>query len=228
MIISLIYYRLVDETVVTSVASNPTVQKAAKAAVTTAIKEETSKFTTNSNNNNETSWNNNSSKGDLEAPLNPEPYESEGSSQPEPLNIPPEELKQIEKWHLILRVSYMAISILMATAAVLALENASLGTFFIALYVFAFAVIICCFELSLKGIAVIIAENLGFLYTKTGRMIFMVFIAVMCFDLKIIGKVTMAILLLAVCVNLYVFFTFPKYEVWLRRKHFSEILDKKR
>lgn len=212
-----LWIRLVDETtttsVATAVASNPTVQKAAKAAVVAAVEEETSKYVAS-----------NHPSGDLEAPLNPR---TSSADTTEELNITPAELKDLEKWNLILRVCYMGISIMMAAAAVLALQSSTLGRLFIALYVFVFSVIICCFELSLKGIAKFLAENVGFLYTKTGRLIFMVFVAVMCFDLKILGKVCMALLLLLVCVNIYVFFTFPKYEEWLRRKHYAHVLGKK-
>lgn len=193
--------------------TNPTVQKAAKAAVVAAVEEESSNFFSPR------------PGGDLEAPLNPT---RDSAEEPEDdLQVSPEELRQLEKWNLILRVSYMAMSILMATAAFLSLDDSSLGTVFVALYVFSFAVVICCFELALKGIAFYIAENLGFLYTKTGRLLFMVFVAVMCFDLEIIGKVSMVMLLLLVCVNIYVFLTLPKYEAWLRKKHFSHVLGKK-
>lgn len=211
---SILFLRLVDETatVATTVASNSTVQKAVKAAVVTAVEEESSKFLSPN------------SGGDLEAPLNPR---TSSVDTVEELNITPAELKDLEKWNLILRVCYMGISIMMAAAAVLALQSSTLGRLFIALYVFVFSVIICCFELSLKGIAKFLAENIGFLYTKTGRLIFMVFVAVMCFDLKILGKVCMALLLALVCVNIYVFLTFPKYEEWLRRKHFAHVLGKK-
>jgi hypothetical protein len=209
---------LVDESATTAVAtavvSNPTVQKAAKAAVVAAVEEETSKYSfTNTG-------------GDLEAPLNP----SGGDRSEEPeddLDISPAELGQLQKWNLILRVSYMVMSLLMAAAACLALESTTLGGAFVALYVFAFSIVICCFELALKGIAAYIAENMGFLYTKTGRLLFMLFVAVMCFHLKIFGKVCMALMLLLICVNIYVFITLPKYEAWLRKKHFSHVLNKK-
>jgi hypothetical protein len=209
---------LVDEsaatTVATAAASNPTVQKAAKAAVVAAVEEESSNYFAPK------------PSGDLEAPLNPT---GDSAEQPEDdLQISPEELGQLEKWNLILRVSYMAMSILMAAGSFLSLDDSSLGTVFVALYVFAFAVIICCFELALKGIAFYIAENFGFLYTKSGRLLFMVFVAVMCFDLGTIGKVSMALLLLLVCVNIYVFLALPNYEAWLRKKHFSHVLGKKR
>jgi hypothetical protein len=210
-------HRLVDESTVTTVAttvvSNPTVQKAGKAAVVAAVEEESSNYFDSK------------PTGDLEAPLNPTRDSADDESD---LQISPEELRQLEKWNLILRVSYMTMSILMAAASCLSLNDSSLGTVFVALYVFIFAVIICCFELALKGVAFFIAENFGFLYTKTGRLIFMVFVAVMCFDLDVIGKVSMALLLLLVCINIYVFLTLPKYESWLRNKHFSHVLGKKR
>lgn len=189
-------------------ASDPAVQNAAKNAAKDAIAESTGyeppKF------------------GDEEAQV-----EEPNSNDPEPIDIPPEELKQMQKWSLGLRICFMGASALMAAAAVLRLQNASLSTFFVCCYVFFFSVLICCFELALRSVARFLAQNFGFLYSALGRCIFLVFVAALCFDLQTIGIAAMCVLLVLLCANLYVMFQFPKYEKWLRHKHFTNISSKK-
>ena len=192
---------LTEETV-SAASQNKTVQKAAAAAANAAIEEEKKKYFPN----------------DEEA----QPAAVVDEAVP-PLDIDPDELKQMQKWSLILRVGYMGISIFMAAAAVLILEKANISTLFIALYVFFFAVMICCFELALKGVAKWMAENFGFMYTLTGRILFIIFVAVLCFDLGLFGKIVMGLLLALVCVNFYVFIVFPKYEPWLRQEHYKKL-----
>jgi cation transport ATPase len=190
---------LTEETV-SAAAQNKTVQKAATAAANAAIEEEKKKY----------------------FPSDEEEQRTTEASLP-PIDVDPEELKQMQKWSLILRVVYMALSICMAAAAFLVLEKANISTLFVALYVFFFAIIICCFELALKGVAKWMSENFGFMYTLTGRLMFIVFVAVLCFDLGLFGIIVMAALLAAVCVNIYVFMAFPKYEAWLRQKHYEQL-----
>lgn len=195
---------------VSAAASNPTVQKAATAAAKVVVEEESKKYGLSPSTNN-----------DVESQNKIDPASAEA------LGVTPEILKKIQLWGLILRVSYMAVSILMAACAALKLQdNPSLSVVFIALYVFFFAIIICCFEVALNVIAVWIAGNFGFLYTLLGRMLFMVFVASLCFNLALFGKVVMAVLLLLVVINIGVIIVFPKYEDWLRAKHFAS-LEKK-
>lgn len=202
---------------VTTAASNPTVQKAATAAAKVVIEEESKKYGLTPSSPSSTQQPNN----DIESQNKIDPTSAEA------LGITPEQLKKIQMWGLILRVSYMVVSILMAAAAALMLQNGpSLSIIFIALYVFFFAIIICCFEVALNVIAVWIAGNFGFLYTLFGRMLFMVFVASLCFNLALFGKVVMALLLALVVANIAIIIIFPKYEDWLRAKHFSTI-DKK-
>ena len=106
-------------------------------------------------------------------------------------NATPEEIKEIQKLHLILRVCYMLTSIMMAVAAVLAISGATLATTFIALYVFFFALLIFCFEFGLKVVSTIIASNFGFMYTLLGRVILVLVICGMVTRLGIYGYVSM-------------------------------------
>lgn len=83
-------------------------------------------------------------------PLEPAPVAS--VSEPG-AGLTEDELKDIKRAHLILRILYMAIAILMFAAAVLTLGGASFTGFFIAGYVFAFSTLVCCFELGLGSVA---------------------------------------------------------------------------
>lgn len=141
-------------------------------------------------------------------------------SEIQELNIDPEELEKMKKYSIALRLSFMVISVLMATAACLKLENASISTAFIALYVFFFSFIMCCFELALKQVAQWLSMNFGFLYTLSGRILFLTFVAVMCFSLGIFGQVVMALTFAGLLFNIYVLVTFPKFASWQRSMHF--------
>lgn len=60
-------------------------------------------------------------------------------------------LKQMQNWHLALRICYMGAAIFMAVAAVLSLQTQkNLGLIFFALYVLFFSAMICCFEFNLQ------------------------------------------------------------------------------
>lgn len=132
-----------------------------------------------------------------------------------------EELKEVKRAHMILRFFYVVASVLMSAAAVLALGAASFSTFFIAGYVFAFAVLMCCFETGIGMIAKTIAINFGFMYSIFGRFIFNLFVAVMCYSLDtLFGLIDMCILVAILALHLYVLFRYPKYAEYVRRLHF--------
>lgn len=60
-------------------------------------------------------------------------------------------LKEMSRWHLAIRVSYMISAILLGTMAGLSLVNQKdLGLIFFAFYVMFFSLLICCFELALS------------------------------------------------------------------------------
>jgi hypothetical protein len=63
----------------------------------------------------------------------------------------PEELKNMQRYHLALRVGYIVSAVMMATAAVLRLLGGpDIGTAFFSIYIFLFGVLICCFEFALN------------------------------------------------------------------------------
>eukprot|EP01041_Mallomonas_annulata_P007360 gene7360-15027_t len=133
------------------------------------------------------------------------------------------ELKEIEQWAKRLRVAYMAISTIMALAAFLSLGSNDLGVMFMALYVWFFALLIFCSELALKGVAKLIAENFGFMYNPVGRLVFMLFVAVMCYELGLLGKIVMAMLTVASFVHFYVIIIHPAFEEYVRKKHYYNV-----
>ncbi len=129
-----------------NVAKNPEVQKAVKKEVIKAASAPVVESTT-------PQWADNSDSytppgGDVETGKN---VRASSSAQSSEFIIEEETLKSMQRWHLALRLLYMAAAILMATAAVLALMSTpSLGVLFFACYVFFFAVVICCFEFALQ------------------------------------------------------------------------------
>jgi hypothetical protein len=46
-------------------------------------------------------------------------------------------------------------------------------------------------------------------------------VASLCWNLKLFGRIVMGILLALVVLNIGIIIMFPKYETWLRAKHFA-------
>tara|TARA_B110000090_G_C13181725_1_gene369507 strand:+ start:124 stop:585 length:462 start_codon:yes stop_codon:yes gene_type:complete len=105
------------------------------------------------------------------------------------MEIPEEELKNIKSWHLYLRIAYVLAAALLAAAACLMLETQpAAGIAFFSVYVFCFSLLIAAFELHLSMVARVIAQNFGFMYSFSGRWIFLLFVGFMAFSLGDIGK----------------------------------------
>lgn len=129
-------------------AKSPTVQKAAKAAV----EKEAPGWTSDDVQADIESG----KKADKKSNKTPPPPPSPASSAPKPhidtdmADLDPAVLKQMQRFHLILRLLYMADCVLLCTAAALSLTGQSdLGLVFFAFYVFLFSAILCCFEVAL-------------------------------------------------------------------------------
>lgn len=86
--------------------------------------------------------------GDVE---NQQRSPSTASSAPaEEFQCDPELLKEMQRYHLILRVGYMVAAIIMGAAGGLILtQTPSIGQFFFGVYVMFFCLLICCFEVGL-------------------------------------------------------------------------------
>ena len=97
-------------------------------------------------------------------------------------------------WAKKLRNGYLLASAIMSFAAFFSLGTNDLALLFIALYVWFFAVLIFCFELALSVVSKQIAENFGFMYNPLARTIFLVFVMMLCFELGLLGKISMVML----------------------------------
>lgn len=67
-----------------------------------------------------------------------------------------------------------------------------------------------------------IAVNFGFMYTLSGRLIFLLFVGFMVFSLGTIGIVAMCVLYAVGLFHAYIMWKFPRFEEYLRKKHFFE------
>jgi hypothetical protein len=71
-------------------------------------------------------------------------------------------------------------------------------------------------------VAKFIANNFGFMYTLPGRWAFLLFVGFMAFSLGTIGIAAMCWLYVIGLVHVYVIFKFPKFEEYVRRKHYYD------
>ena len=132
-----------------------------------------------------------------------------------------EDLAQMKKYHLGLRVLFIMSSIMMAAGAVTTWQSGTnMASAFICVYIFFFAILVCCFECGLKVVAQMIAANFGFMYTLVGRFLFMMIIAGMLVRLNSVGKAAIGFIAVSLAAYCYVLFKQPKFEEYLRKKHF--------
>jgi hypothetical protein len=136
--------------------------------------------------------------------------------------VPAEELASIKYWSRILRGSMLIISILMLITAWYNFASSSneVSTVMLGLYVMFFAILICCFELAFKFATVMIVQNFGFMYNPFGRACFIIFVAIMCFQLSTMGKAMFALLIAQGLLQAYVYCACPHYEAYTRKLHF--------
>ncbi len=110
----------------------------------------------------------------------------------------------------------LALCVLMGIVAILELlttPSASAGI--LSVYLLMFSCLLCCFEVHLKMVSVKIAKNFGFLFSPIGRIIFLIFIGVICFSFKsIIGYIGGGCMCVNALFNGYVLYRYPEvYEV---------------
>lgn len=137
-------------------------------------------------------------------------------------DIPEAELAKIRWWSRILRVSMIIIATLMLVTAYYNFASSSnqVATVMLALYIMFFAILICCFELAFRFATIAIVQNFGFMYNPYGRACFIIFVAIMCFQLSTIGKVVFALLITEALIQAYVYCICPHYESYTRKLHF--------
>lgn len=72
-------------------------------------------------------------------------------------------------------------------------------------------------------IASCFAVNFGFLYTLTGRIIFVVFVGVMSFSLYLFGIIAMAVLFAVLLFHMVIMCMFPKFARYVREKDLKTV-----
>ena len=102
----------------------------------------------------------------------------------------------------------------------LATASNSVSTNFLAVYVFFFSMMICCYELALKQAAILIVQNFGFMYNPVGRSVFLMFLAILLYQLSTMGKVMFGVLIAMAVLQVYVDIKHPKFETYKRTMHF--------
>lgn len=129
-------------------ASNPAVQKAAK----DQIKKEMGYTPPVADN--APGWAN-GQQADVETGGSARPKSTADASASTEFIIDELTLKNMQNYHLALRILYIGASVSLAAAAALSLENQNdVGLVFIAFYVLFFSILICCFEaaISVSGV----------------------------------------------------------------------------
>lgn len=144
---------------------------------------------------------------------------------PTMIDCEPADLEEMKKWAAKLRITNLCVSSLLMLSSFFSLGSSDLTLVFIAIYVFFFSMLLCCYELGLQAIARVIAENFGFVYNTIPRRIFIILVAILCYELGLIGKIAMGVLLASECVHAYVMFKFPKFNYYMKLKHFYGIHD---
>jgi Na+-translocating ferredoxin:NAD+ oxidoreductase RnfD subunit len=67
-----------------------------------------------------------------------------------------------------------------------------------------------------------IAVNFGFMYTLCGRLVFIILVGFMSFLLSLFGKIVMGALYGVCLFHIYIMYRFPRFEEYLRKKHYYE------
>ena len=70
----------------------------------------------------------------------------------------------------------------------------------------------------------VISVNFGFMYSTIGRVLFILFLAVMCYSLRtLFGQIDMGILAAILAIHLFIIFRYPKYNEYVRKLHYAAI-----
>jgi predicted membrane-bound dolichyl-phosphate-mannose-protein mannosyltransferase len=127
---------------------------------------------------------------------------------PAALDVDEEELAQLKKYSRIMRLTMLGITaLIMATAFSNFLSTSgTVATIVLALYLLFFSGLLCCFECGLKMFSNSIAQNFGFLYSAQGKMVFLIFVAIICFQLS----VSVSNILYLIHLSLFLFFLGPR------------------
>lgn len=144
-------------------------------------------------------------------------------NDPSALDVSDEEFAKIKLWARNLRYSMILLSTLMLITAwynILSVTSPSISASFLAFYLSIFSCLICCFEIAWRQVALYIVQNFGFMYSSVGRTLFLIFVAIVFFQLSTFGIVIFCLMMLWGIVNIYVNAKHPKYNLYLRKLHF--------
>lgn len=141
---------------------------------------------------------------------------------PSVLDVDEKELAEIKRLSRMMRLAMIGIATLMIiTGWYNALgSSTSVSDSFLAIYLFFFAIILCCFELAIRSVAMWIVQNFGFMYNAVGKIVFLAFVAIMAFQLSTLGKVCFALLLAYSAANVYIQCKHPQYARYQRLIHY--------
>ena len=78
----------------------------------------------------------------------------------------------------------------------------------------------CCFECGLNFFSTVLAINFGFLYTLSGRLLFLLFVGFMSFSLSTFGIAAMAYLYLVGLIHAGIMLYYPKFSQYVRQKDY--------
>ena len=162
----------------------------------------------------------------------------------EPLDVDQETLNAMSRAHWAVKILYMSACVLMGAAAGLSLAPATsstssqastsntsissnqgtatnnVGSIFFACYVLLFCLLMCCFECGLNFFSTVLAINFGFLYTLSGRLVFLLFVGFMSFSLSTFGIAAMAYLYLVGLIHMGIMLYYPKFSQYVRQKDY--------
>mmetsp|Transcript_3243 Transcript_3243/g.5033 ORF Transcript_3243/g.5033 Transcript_3243/m.5033 type:complete len:239 (+) Transcript_3243:120-836(+) len=121
---------------------------------------------------------------------------------------------------IFMRLINIGLCALLCTTAALSLVGApNFKKLVLAIYLFAFACILCCFETHIKYVATLAAANFGFLYDAKGRAIFLFFIGILCISFgSILGYLSAVCMIVDAFFNFYVIWKYPEIEANQQRK----------
>ena len=136
------------------------------------------------------------------------------------LGVSLEEFNVLKSWASYLRVAMIVISTLMI---IVSISNISSGSSteieFLAFYTMLFGTLLCCYEIAIRRISALIVQNFGFLYNPKGRLIFLLFVGIMIYQISVFGKIVFGLLLMMGLVYVYVWCKHPKFPLYMRKLH---------
>ena len=104
------------------------------------------------------------------------------------LGVSLEEFNILKSWASYLRVAMIVVSTLMIIVSVTNISSGSSTELaFLAFYTMIFGTLICCYELAIRRVSLLIVQNFGFLYNPKGKLVFLLFVAVMVYQISLFG-----------------------------------------